>query len=841
MKGIPASKLQARKELKLTPAMIKENLVETVYLKGANKLSFKYTKTNAAPISIIDTIKKFYNGFFHSGTYPKTPKTPFHPNNIAKKFGVKIYTNTDEKRPKHVTPGIPYLVIYNPSTTDADINTQMHIRLEPKGLHKDHYYFQTLSKLVETVDTLETLMGKYTFDEPAFKEFLVQYAENFHTTKVDYKQPIEDRYKIVPTGAGMEDYIKFIDDNAQVNKKRIFADKAVATQAKPLLDSLVQQLFGVQKTIVFGTKQEMEAIQSQLKGKTEIKHKNLKNKANIKDDNKIWYIAITDDNGKVVKYYDYILSTKRGKVKRTLNALSHANESMDDFVIRNNKMKSDGTIIYAAKDFFINDRTRNEYYGRLRNMYLELIKEQGLDKLAKRSKKLQEIFKVIEPGQSYVTKQGEEFIADEEILEGSIGKIEIYFKALYDQYGIKELSPENIEAGKEYIKSQMKTNPLQMSTVRSALKTDAGGRSSSIRTPLWLLGGKGNLGVNKAGENLNKENLDKLEENIESYLDEVIPTSLTITTERQSFGSPASPASPEQNTPTPPPTDPVSDEDWNKFVNTGKVSDEILEALADKVQNQEPLSIREQGIYNGSVSEINKILNDRFKAAQTPEQTYGKNSYIGQYEGEPTDLEARLRDIIKNSSESKHKQLAKLLLSSDLSGIGWYKLPKEYSYPNGIKAATTQPMGLYTTYMNRMAGGLGLPTNYFDNYSGPQVLITDNKDNVSDTVFLHELIHGVTLAGLQRAEKNLNPTKKDLELHGRLTTLHARVKEEGLDIYEVSPSDPSPIELVASLSNLRFMQSTAKAKGAKNKIKELIRGAIEGILTFLGLSPNTTL
>lgn len=52
----------------------------------------------------------------------------------------------------------------------------------------------------------------------------------------------------------------------------------------------------------------------------------------------------------------------------------------------------------------------------------------------------------------------------------------------------------------------------------------------------------------------------------------------------------------------------VSNIDYNKFIDTGRVSQEILEKIAKKVMKQESLGEKEQAIFYSKISEINQII-----------------------------------------------------------------------------------------------------------------------------------------------------------------------------------------------------------------------------------------
>lgn len=56
------------------------------------------------------------------------------------------------------------------------------------------------------------------------------------------------------------------------------------------------------------------------------------------------------------------------------------------------------------------------------------------------------------------------------------------------------------------------------------------------------------------------------------------------------------------------PAEVISDKDYNEFIDNNKVSDSILNTIANKVINKESLSPREQAIFSGKTSEVENII-----------------------------------------------------------------------------------------------------------------------------------------------------------------------------------------------------------------------------------------
>lgn len=65
----------------------------------------------------------------------------------------------------------------------------------------------------------------------------------------------------------------------------------------------------------------------------------------------------------------------------------------------------------------------------------------------------------------------------------------------------------------------------------------------------------------------------------------------------------------------------VSESDYNTFVDTGNVSSEILNTLAEKTKNKQPLTERETAIFNNKTTEINEILREQAKQENTVQET----------------------------------------------------------------------------------------------------------------------------------------------------------------------------------------------------------------------------
>lgn len=52
----------------------------------------------------------------------------------------------------------------------------------------------------------------------------------------------------------------------------------------------------------------------------------------------------------------------------------------------------------------------------------------------------------------------------------------------------------------------------------------------------------------------------------------------------------------------------ISSEDWDKFIDFGKVSDEIINSISLLIKNGNKLTEREMGIFYSKTAEINEAI-----------------------------------------------------------------------------------------------------------------------------------------------------------------------------------------------------------------------------------------
>ena len=52
----------------------------------------------------------------------------------------------------------------------------------------------------------------------------------------------------------------------------------------------------------------------------------------------------------------------------------------------------------------------------------------------------------------------------------------------------------------------------------------------------------------------------------------------------------------------------ISSEDWDKFIDLGKVSDKIINSISLRIKNNNKLTEREMAIFYSKTSEINETI-----------------------------------------------------------------------------------------------------------------------------------------------------------------------------------------------------------------------------------------
>ncbi len=86
----------------------------------------------------------------------------------------------------------------------------------------------------------------------------------------------------------------------------------------------------------------------------------------------------------------------------------------------------------------------------------------------------------------------------------------------------------------------------------------------------------------------------------------------------------------------------ITEQEYNDFIDSGNISEVILDTIAEKIKNNEELSEKEIAVFNNKTREINKILQDKQKEEQIPTKDI---------EAKKADIERRRENSIKKFNE----------------------------------------------------------------------------------------------------------------------------------------------------------------------------------------------
>lgn len=130
-----------------------------------------------------------------------------------------------------------------------------------------------------------------------------------------------------------------------------------------------------------------------------------------------------------------------------------------------------------------------------------------------------------------------------------------------------------------------------------------------------------NLNLSDASDSNIINDQERMDAYLESNFVKVMATEvkISIDPEVKPAPKPKAPKAPVTPDPSTPDTDPISEEDYNNFVDKNIVSDDILSSIATKVKDQQMLSTREMAIFTGKTAEINKIIADSAALPTEPE------------------------------------------------------------------------------------------------------------------------------------------------------------------------------------------------------------------------------
>lgn len=189
-------------------------------------------------------------------------------------------------------------------------------------------------------------------------------------------------------------------------------------------------------------------------------------------------------------------------------------------------------------------------------------------------------------------------------------------------------------------------------------------------------------------------------------------------------------------------------------------------------------------------------------------------------EGQRVSINQRLSQIIESSKDKELVALSKILLNKiDYEN---YQAFQDKDLPKGVIGVTYNK------------SKLSKPKKWM-----PEVItVFRDMGSVSDSQFIHELIHGFTITTIDKVKAGQG-TKAEAAFVENMETLQAefnsKVTEQGLDIkdfYQPTRSKLDVKEFIASLSYKPFIE---KAKSIKFKAGSILNQAIEHIMKLLGL------
>ena len=111
----------------------------------------------------------------------------------------------------------------------------------------------------------------------------------------------------------------------------------------------------------------------------------------------------------------------------------------------------------------------------------------------------------------------------------------------------------------------------------------------------------------------------------------------------------------------------VGDAEYNDFIDKGKVSNERLNDIANKVKNREPLSDREKAIFSDKTGEINKII-AKEEVVPTKESNVVETSNVGgDEEAKKVDIERRRQEELKQPIKDKLQEIEKAVKTLNIT------------------------------------------------------------------------------------------------------------------------------------------------------------------------------
>lgn len=165
-------------------------------------------------------------------------------------------------------------------------------------------------------------------------------------------------------------------------------------------------------------------------------------------------------------------------------------------------------------------------------------------------------------------------------------------------------------------------------------------------------------------------------------------------------------------------TDPISDDDFNKFVDKGEVNDDILKSIANKIKDGKNLSIREQSIFTGKTGEINEILKKQGDSIVRRKISWSKGHSSGLYRVIPGNQPDKFKK--ENWTEVER------WLKANFPNIPVYRVKNVIQATNGRQAWGMFKDGALYIYENAEVG-----TVYHEVFEAVWKMFTDTKEQDS--------------------------------------------------------------------------------------------------------------
>lgn len=340
------------------------------------------------------------------------------------------------------------------------------------------------------------------------------------------------------------------------------------------------------------------------------------------------------------------------------------------------------------------------------------------------------------------------------------------------------------EAHIKEMKTAMAVNTLTTDTLTRILLTDGQG-NTSMRMPLLRKSpttASTKVGINDLGSDLsNPENRKELEGVLNSNFQEVTPHNLDI-----------------------------------KFKGKQQTTSTV------KKKKKQPKTVPQEQVLPRVISKPQGKEADKF--APDPQTEIG--------------VEAVLNQVIASTKSTHLRELARTILkNTNLSRIGAYQIQSD---PDTALTGGKKFLGV--TYsqdaLSAPASGLKDVIMVFPRKDSGTLLL----DSTSEDIFLHELIHALTISAIDNVRANKGSTKEQ-KLVQQLTALQehyeAGLAKKKIPISEGYQSTSSKLDIKEFVANLSSPKFIANASKIRIKQSNVLRDILQAILEFLGVKSTS--